>query len=181
MKEIEIWKPIKDYEGLYEVSNLGRVKSLEKTLKNRFNYYKTKEKILKPNIGYGGYAFQKIGTEGLNQKTFAIHRLVADAFLTKKNELDIVNHLDLNKTNNKLSNLEWVNFRENVTHKVINTNKNYSNHVGISFDKSREKWTAKIKIEGKLYNLGRFDTEKQAILKYKEYVETKGISNKYIK
>lgn len=75
MKEIEIWKPIKDYEGLYEVSNLGRVKSLEKTLKNRFNYYKTKEKILKQNIWIWRICFSKNRNRRVKSENFCYSQI----------------------------------------------------------------------------------------------------------
>ena len=105
---MEEWKPIKDYEGLYEVSNLGRVKSL--------NYKRTgKEKILK-NIecrnGYLAVSLTKLG----KQKVFYIHKLVAEAFIPNPDNLPQVNHIDGNKKNNKVSNLEWCDNAYNQKH-----------------------------------------------------------------
>jgi hypothetical protein len=168
---MEIWKDINDFEGLYQISNFGRVKSLSKKLKNRFGYYKSKEKILNCNIGYGGYRFQKLCLNR-TEKTFAVHRLVAIHFLEKIDGSDIVNHKDLNKTNNHYSNLEWCTAKENVHHYEMNTTR-YSKYIGVSFDKSRNKWTAKIKINKKTFNIGRFDYEIDAHNAYVQYVNQK--------
>lgn len=101
---IEIFKDIAGYEGLYQVSNLGRVKSL--------NYNHTnKERILSPaNLrGYYRVTLQKDG----NRKTYFVHRLVAHAFLENPDNLSQINHIDQNKQNNKVDNLEWCTGRYN--------------------------------------------------------------------
>lgn len=105
----EEWRDIRGYEGLYQVSNLGRVKSLG-AHKNRPN-----EKILKPikrkkesnYVAVNLFKNKKI-------KMFFIHRLVASAFLDKKDERPEVNHIDHNPENNAVSNLEYVNRDENL-------------------------------------------------------------------
>lgn len=96
---MEIWKDIKGYEGLYQVSNKGRVKSL--------NYRRIgKEGILKGRPDKDGYL--RIGLyKNKKQKPFYIHRLVAIAFLPNPNNLPQVNHKDENKENNHVENLEW--------------------------------------------------------------------------
>ena len=95
----EIWKPIKGYEGLYEVSNFGRIKSL--------NYNHTgKGKILKQNQIMNGYKLVMLYKDG-NGKNYLVHRLVAEAFLPNTDNLPCVNHKDENKQNNVVSNLEW--------------------------------------------------------------------------
>ena len=101
----EIWKPIKDYEGLYEVSNLGRVKSL--------NYRGTgKEKILK-NIenskGYFQVGLVKFG----KQKVFKVHRLVAEAFIPNPENKPCIDHINTVKSDNRVENLRWVTYKEN--------------------------------------------------------------------
>lgn len=95
----EIWKSVEGYEGLYEVSNFGRVKSLgnEKT---------RKEKILKVGENGCGYMFVTLSKEG-KIKPFLIHRLVAAAFLPNPEKLPQINHRDEDKTNNCVENLEW--------------------------------------------------------------------------
>lgn len=171
---IEEWRKIKGFNE-YEISNFGRVKSLSRLSRNRYNSFLTTEKILTANIGYGGYRFQK-----LNNKTFAIHRLVAIAFLGDIDHNKIVNHKDLNQLNNRVDNLEIITHRENSHHYLLSQNKT-SKYIGVSFDKSRCKWTAKIKVKGKTINLGRFNEEIDAKNKYLEYAEIKGLSSKYSK
>lgn len=171
---MEVWKKIKGFEN-YEISNFGRVKSLPKKLKNKYGYFFSKEKILNSNIGFGGYRYQKI-----NDKTFAIHRLVALHFLEKPIDKNIVNHIDLDILNNNISNLEWVTQRENNHHYEINK-KRSSKYIGVCFDKSRNKWASKITIDKKTINLGRFNNEIDAYKKYLDYAKTKGISSSYCK
>ena len=104
MEEKEIWKDIEGYEGLYEVSNYGRVKSLgngKSTNKNN-----CKERILKPRKNRYGYLQVGLYKEG-KVKRPCIHRLVAEAFIPNTENLEQVNHIDEDKTNNCVENLEW--------------------------------------------------------------------------
>lgn len=95
----EIWKDIEGYEGLYQVSNLGRVKSL--------NYHRTrKEQLLKPTKSNRGYFKVYLNKNG-KMKTFNVHRLVAQAFIENPNNYPCVNHKDENKINNIVDNLEY--------------------------------------------------------------------------
>ena len=138
----ECWKPIKDYEGIYEVSNYGRVKSLERVIYNsgtKNGLYTIHEKIIKQRInkkrhGYCELSLHKNGKE----KRFKVHRLVAEAFIPNPNNLPEVNHIDGNKENNTLSNLEWVTSSENQKHRHLIGNKKTSNrHIGM-FNKKGE-------------------------------------------
>lgn len=172
---MEVWKDIKGLEGLYQISSNGNVKSLSKKIKNQHGYFYSKEKILSSNIGYGGYRFQKI-----YNKSYSIHRLVAEHFLKKPVNKNIVNHKDFNILNNHYSNLEWVSNRENTHHFELSKNR-ASKYIGVSFDKSRKKWVSKIKINNKTINLGRFDSEIDAYKKYLEYAKAKGLSSSYCK
>lgn len=102
---MEIWKDIEGYEGLYQVSNLGRVKSL------KFN----KEKILKLLLDSKGY--YKVNLYKNNKiKTYLMHRLIASAFISNPNNLPQVNHKDEDKTNNKVENLEWCTVDYNINY-----------------------------------------------------------------
>lgn len=116
----EIWKPVSGYAGLYEISSLGRLKALHKVVLKSNGRRKTMvERIMRPSINSWGYAVTTIvGTIG--RKNVKIHRLVAEAFLPNpKNKTD-VNHIDSDRTNNILSNLEWCTRKENMVHAAIN-------------------------------------------------------------
>lgn len=111
-KEIEIWKDIEGYEGLYQVSNFGNVKSL--------NYNRTgKEKILKSKKDKDGYLQFSLCKNG-KVKHFKTHRLVALAFIPNLENLPQVNHKDENKENNHVDNLEWVSPKENINYGTRN-------------------------------------------------------------
>ena len=119
----ERWKDVVGYEGLYQVSNLGRVKSLDRTLlgKNSIEY-KVRGKIRKISCIGKGYQKIQLSKEG-NSKNFLIHRLVAQAFIPNPENLPIVNHIDGNTHNNHVSNLEWVTQSENINHAIKIGNK----------------------------------------------------------
>ena len=105
----EIWCPIKGYEGLYEVSDQGRVRSL------KFG----KERILKTGITPQGYLFVSICKNG-EQKKCKVHRIVAQAFIPNPDNLPEVNHKDEDKTNNSVSNLEWCDRKYNINYGTHN-------------------------------------------------------------
>lgn len=112
---IEIWKDILDYEGLYQISNFGNVKALERYINICSKRALLKEKFLKfdaSNLGYQRVTLSKNG----KTKRFLVHRLVALHFLDKVEGKDIVNHLDNNPSNNHVSNLEWCTHQENMLH-----------------------------------------------------------------
>lgn len=104
----EIWKDIKGYEGLYQVSNLGRIKSLS----NRSNH---KNPILMKQACVLGYMVVSLTKDSV-PKMFKVHRLVASAFIENKENKADVNHKDGNKKNNNVNNLEWCTAQENVIH-----------------------------------------------------------------
>lgn len=116
---MEIWKPVKNYENLYEVSNLGRVKSLTRFVDS--NRYEIKEIIKKPyynkSIGYYSISLWKNGI----QHTWTVHRLVAEAFIENPDKLPCINHKNGRKLDNRVNNLEWCTYKENNNH-AINTN-----------------------------------------------------------
>lgn len=103
----EIWKDILGYEGMYQISNFGRVKSLR--------YHRSKkQKVLKPNLT-GEYAYVNLSINN-HYHSVKIHRAVATAFIPNPNNKPFVNHKDGNKFNNMVENLEWVTAAENVAH-----------------------------------------------------------------
>ena len=106
IKEIEVWKTIKDYPD-YMVSNTGKVKSLDRYLKQPKSGFRKKEgRILSPMINKKGYPYVHLSKDGKSVSK-RIHRLVAEAFIPNPDNLPIVNHKDEDKTNNHVSNLEW--------------------------------------------------------------------------
>lgn len=106
--EIEIWKSIKGYEGHYDISSNGRVRS-----------FKHGVNILVINWKPNGYGFISLSLNG-NLKYYHIHRLVAHAFIPNPENKPQVNHKDCNKSNNNLSNLEWMTGKENCLHALQN-------------------------------------------------------------
>lgn len=116
----EIWKDIEGYEGLYQISNYGRVKSLERYQKNHSKLQKVEEKILSQANNGKGYVFVHLWKDG-KQNRFYIHRLVAQTFIGYIPEGYTVNHLDFNTFNNCADNLEIVTYSEN---------NNYSSKAG---------------------------------------------------
>lgn len=115
----EEWRDVEGYEGLYQVSSLGRIKSLAHAYRRRHSITKvehtifTSEKILAPlNVG----RYLRIGLTDAKHKTvqYFIHRLVAQAFIPNPNNLPEINHLDCNGHNNDVSNLEWCSHYDNI-------------------------------------------------------------------
>jgi hypothetical protein len=111
----EIWRDIQGYEGYYQVSNYGRVKSLERYVcAGSGNRYR-QEMLLKVSPRGSGY----VGTilhEHSIKTNFSVHRLVAQAFISNPKNKPCINHKDGNKLNNNVSNLEWVTYKENTAH-----------------------------------------------------------------
>lgn len=160
----EVFKDIKGFDGLYQISNLGRVKSL------RFN----KEKILNQFKGTKGYFNVKL-YKNKKQHTVEIHKLVAVAFLNHTSSKGIVvDHINEIKTDNRLSNLQIITNREN-TSKAFRKIKTSSKYTGVYLDKGKKgkKWRAMARINGKKKHLGNFETEIEAyncyLNKLKEY------------
>lgn len=119
MDGAEIWVDIKGYEGYYQVSNFGRVRSLDRIIikndnGNQYNIFR-RGKILHQMTASSQYKQVR-----LCKKLYSVHRLVAEAFLDNLDNKPQVNHKDGNKSNNKVDNLEWVTPRENMQHAVDN-------------------------------------------------------------
>ena len=149
---IEVWKNIPEFES-YQVSNLGNVKSLKYG----------KERILKKPINGNGY--YQIGIY-INKKRYArtINQLMAIAFLSHKpcGHTMVVDHIDTNKLNNKLYNLQVITNRKNLS----KDRKGTSKYTGVFLAKGRNKWRAMISINGKQKHLGCFVNEKEASQAY---------------
>lgn len=166
--ENEIWKAISGYEGRYEVSNYGRVKSLARKAKSRGNGVRQlKERILSqfPNPRTG-YITTTLTKNNIN-KTVYVHHLVSDAFNGPRPKGMDVHHVDEDKTNNRADNLEFLNRRDNC-----NYSKRYytSGFPGVCWAAKDKKWKATIQINGKIHFLGHFINEVEA---YRAYLITK--------
>lgn len=142
----EIWKDVIGYEGLYQVSNFGNVKSCRRTIirKNRshgYNKYPVSEKVLTPvNQGNGYYRVRL--QKGVDSKFKLVHRLVAEAFIPNPDNLPCVNHKDENPSNNSMNNLEWCSYYYN---------NHYNNATAHRIDGVKQNWVKRKKLisEGK--------------------------------
>lgn len=115
----EIWKDIAGYIGVYQISNFGRVKSLERKIWNGKGYYTKEEMILIPSSDGQGYLV--VGLSKNNKKlSKTVHRLVATTHIPNPYNKKQVNHIDGNKENNRYDNLEWCTNRENYEHAIDN-------------------------------------------------------------
>lgn len=116
-ESVEIWKPIEEYYG-YEVSNFGNVRSLSRLTMGRWGKMKTSPgRLLKPDEHKFGYLRVELCKDG-KKKKYLLHRLVAAAFIDNPEAKRTVNHIDSNRKNNHISNLEWCTHKENTAHGV---------------------------------------------------------------
>ncbi len=176
----EIWKDVKGYEGLYQVSNLGRIKRLERDRKYfRGGYSSYKEDFMCPSKDGKGYLFLKL-TKNKVRKSFKVHRLVAIHFLKNDLKLNQVNHIDYDKENNFSGNLEWVNSYENQSHKNNRRVDRSCNLIGVHYRKNLNKpYISVIVVKGVNIHLGCFDTKFEAHNAYLRALKKYGLKNKY--
>lgn len=180
----EIWKDIDGYNGRYQVSTLGRVRNHQ-------------GRIMKPYIQNNGYLMVKLVGW---QRHWLVHRLVAITFIPNPMNLPVVNHLDSNRTNNCVSNLEWVTTKQNVAHakafgrmvynkptlglKLSGGRQGTSKYHGVFRrdyrykDTVREKWWAYLCINGKDVERKSFPTELEAAQYYDYLVDKYGVTTK---
>lgn len=114
----EEWKDVEGYEGIYKISNLGNLKSLDRyiTRKDGVTLFK-KGKLMTKKINLDGYCIYHLSKDGKESHVSA-HRLVAEAFIPNPDKLPEVNHIDFNRENNTYINLEWVTHHDNVKHSI---------------------------------------------------------------
>lgn len=163
----EIWKDVKNYEGIYKVSNFGEVKGLERKINHPTSGNTIlKGRIIKPHITNKGY-FALSLYKGAKQIKRTVHSLVAESFLnhTPCGYKLVINHINHNSLDNRVENLEIVTQRENANLKHI---KSTSKHVGVHWHKRQEKWISCIRINSKLKHLGSFANELDASNAYQK-------------
>jgi len=168
---IELWKDIVGDEGLYQVSDQGRIKSLSKVkiMRNPYRKFMTREIILRNGMDTKGYNQVVLHKNG-KQHTVKVHRLVAVHFIPNHEDLPEVNHIgknengEITKLDNRAVSLEWATSRENVTFWNASQKKKSSQYTGVSKIKKNGKWGSSIWNNGKLNYLGEFLTEEDASL-----------------
>lgn len=112
---MENWKDIVGYEGCYQVSDLGRIKSLARSIDHPCGVKNKAERILIPIVNTGGYSCVILSKDAIRAQ-MRIHRIVAIHFIPNPDNKPVVNHKDGNKSNNKVENLEWATDSENTIH-----------------------------------------------------------------
>ena len=166
----EIWRDVEGYEGLYQVSNFGNVKSLARVVKWKNTKRTIKEKLLKLGFDFRGYLVVGLCKEG-KLKTKRIHVLVAIAFLNHTpdgTQKIVVDHIDNNKLNNNLENLQLTSNRHNCSKDKKGTSK----YTGVSWHKASKKWASQIRINGKVKHIGYFSNEIDASKAYQSKLES---------
>ena len=158
----EIFKPIKGYKGIYEISNFGRIKKL------KYGYRKP-DNIINPGVDKRGYVLVVL-IVNKKRKTVYLHHLVWDTFGNKKRSGKIlqIDHIDGDRSNNKISNLHLVTQRENVSKGYVQNGNKTSRYTGVSWSKQMGKWRAQIYMNGKNECLGHFKSERKAYLVYQK-------------
>lgn len=154
----ETFKDIPGYEGLYQVSNKGNVRSLDRL---RSNGRKLKGKTLRGGSSKG-YSQVGLTKEGRTKK-IKVHLLVAAAFIGPRPEGLVCDHIDEVKTNNDISNLRYITQRENISRSIKGGTSSYT---GVSWNKKSKKWRAQMRVEGKSKYLGDYDDEVKAAEAY---------------
>lgn len=169
----EIWKDVKDFEGYYQISNLGRVKSLKRIVPRSDNKIRTIfERILANSFDKDGYARVCLSKNG-KLKHFRINILVGLAFLGIPDFENgyIFDHKNNIKTDNRVFNLQIISTRENTSKDKFRLHTS-SKYVGVSLEKSSKKWVANIRINGKATKIGRFANEYDAHLAYQNKLKS---------
>jgi hypothetical protein len=158
--ELEFFDDVVGYEGLYQVSDRGRVLSLERTQKGKGeSSYSVPERMLKPVLDSGGYLRVHLCKDG-KQKWFLVSRLVALTFLEREKDKPTVDHINRDKTDNRLENLRWA----NQTEQIRNTS-SFKENISIFFCKSSKKlskWCVVFRYENEKVKTKSFLTELEA-------------------
>lgn len=155
------------YEGLYKISNFGRVLAVKKECVRSGRLCVLKEKFLKQGVGKPGYFLVGLIKEGI-QTTINVHKLMAICFLKKDTEFKklSVAHIDGNKLNNKIDNLRVATYRENSTFYFKTKKNKTSKYIGVYYDKISKRYRSSITVNKKTKYIGSFINEEDAALSY---------------
>lgn len=181
----EIWKDISGFEGRYQVSTHGRIKSIQD------NHGNNKEAIRSTFVRSDTcqYEYVQLWVKD-TPTTKAVHRLVAQAFIENPEDKPVVNHIDGNRLNNNVCNLEWVSQSENLKHAYASGFReppkaqlgkkcgNTSNFHNVTWDTSRNKWKATLKHKGKMLFQKRFENEIDAALYVNKMLDELGFDDR---
>jgi hypothetical protein len=157
---LEVWKDVIGYEGLYQVNDYGNVKSLSRTITKGNITYVTKDRLLKQSVDSVGYPYVNL-SDYKKQKTFRVHQLVAVAFLNHtpdKHKGLVIDHIDGDKLNNMITNLQLITNKKNTSKDRKNKTSKYT---GVSWHKQSNKWLAQFRENGDVKYLGTFETEEE--------------------
>lgn len=171
--ESEYFIPLKGYEELYIISNYGTIKSIERRIKNRNGYRKHRSRIMKAKTDNHGYF--RIGlTKDKKQKFYFVHRLVAETFIPNHNNYPVVNHIDGNKKNNYVQNLEWCTYQENTIHAFKIGLKTGKTHIGVRGEKNGNSKLKDCEVTSILEEKKKGVNRDECYLKYKDKISYKG-------
>jgi len=159
----EVWKPVRNYEASYEVSDLGNVRSINRWVKNNLaGKLWLESQPMSQLVSKKGYK-SVILSKNSKQNRVSVHVLVAQSFLNYTYTGHIVcDHINEDKTDNRVVNLQVISNRKNVIKSMLKHNK----YVGASFDKRCNKWYSRIYINGKVHWLGHFTSQELASQAY---------------
>lgn len=165
--DVEEWRDIKGFEGLYQISSHGRVRSLARTIKRRNRIAQIQTRILRQYKNKFEYWNVDLKNDKIINKC-RIHRLVAKTFIPNPLNLQFVDHIDRNKHNNHISNLRWCSKSQNQQNVAKTLNKS-STYKGVYYNMSRNRYHTNIRINDKQSFIGSYDNEVEAAEAYDAY------------